>query len=303
MIGRVIEVASEGCHLARHRGFMVIKRDGEEIGRTPLDDIAVVVASAHGLTYSNALLVELSNRNVFVVLCGSNFLPVAWVWPMVGHHAQLENMRNQIAASTPLKKRIWQALVRAKIAQQGAVLEQLGKPNARLEQYARSVKSGDSTNVEAQAARYYWPRVFGDDFRRDHKEGGTNALLNYGYTVLRSAVARAVVAAGLHPTLAVHHSNRSNAFALADDVLEVFRPHVDLAVLRLQEGGHEAVDPATKTVLANLLNHDLVTQQGTTPIQTSCGRVAVSLAQSFAQGRCELDLPIAPHPLEVPGPT
>lgn len=302
MIGRVIEVNTDGCYLSRHRGFMVIRRGDEEVGRTPLDDISAVLCTAHGLSYSNSLLVELAERNAFLVVCASNFMPVAWLWPIEGHHTQLSNMNSQLAASKPLKKRLWQAIVKAKISQQAAVLQQVGANTARLEQYVRDVRSGDTTNVEAQAARYYWGRLFGQDFKRDQNLDGLNGLLNYGYTIIRSAVARAVASAGLHPSIALHHTHRGNSFALADDLVEVFRPHVDLAVYQLNAAGYQNVNRTTKPVLANLLSHDLITHRGTTPIHTCCERLATSLAQSFKHDRNELDLPIEPHPLELPEP-
>lgn len=299
MIGRVIEVATERCYLSVKRGFMVVRREDEEVGRTPLDDIAVVLCTGYGVSYSNNLLVSLASRNAFLVVCASNFMPVAWLWPVEGHHAQVGNMNRQLAASLPLKKRVWQSLVRTKIRQQAAVLNQVGRTSARLEQLAKEVKSGDSTNVEAQAARVYWPALFGEDFRRDQNAGGINALLNYGYTIVRSAVARAVVSAGLHPSIAVHHSHRGDTFALADDLVEVFRPHVDLAIVRLVNAGHEEVNPTTKQVLAGILSHDLATCHGTTPLQSCCDRLAASLARSFNDRKCALDLPYEPHPLEL----
>ena len=127
MIGRVVEIASDRQHLALSRGFMTVSADGAEVGRVPLDDIGVLLCHAHGLTYSNNLLVELSRRGATVVLCGPDHMPVAWVWPLDGHHVQALRMRHQLEADEPLKKRLWQALVRAKIRQQGAVPETPGE--------------------------------------------------------------------------------------------------------------------------------------------------------------------------------
>ena len=126
MIGRVIEVASEGCHLARSHGFMVVTRDGVEEGRVPLDDIGVLLCNGRGLTYSNSLMTELARRGASVVLCGNDYLPAAWLWPVEGHHVQAMRMRCQLEASLPLRKRLWQAVVKAKIGQQAAILEMLG---------------------------------------------------------------------------------------------------------------------------------------------------------------------------------
>ena len=213
MIGRVIEIASEGRHLARSRGSMTVSGDGVEDGRVPLDDIAVLLCNARGLTYSNGLMTELARRGVGVVLCGPNYLPVAWLWPLEGHHVQALRMRCQLEASKPLCKRLWQSIVRAKIVQQHNTLDLLDIPGGSLKSMVRRVRSGDPDNVEAQAARRYWPMLFGSDFRRDRFGDMPNPLLNYGYTVLRAAVARAIVSAGLHPSLGIHHHNRANPCA------------------------------------------------------------------------------------------
>ena len=283
MIGRVIEIASEGQHLARHRGFLVIRRDGAEQGRIPLDDVAVLLCgpTAHGLTYTNDLLVEMANRGIPAVLCGADYLPAAWLWPVEGHFVQALRMRSQLEASQPLRKRLWQAVVKAKIAQQRNVLELIGAPGGRLAALAQRVRSGDPDNVEAQAARYYWPLLFGPDFRRNRSAGGANAFLNYGYTVLRAAVARATAAAGLHPSVGIHHSNRANSFCLVDDLMEPFRPLVDYTVVRLTRAGQEEMTSETKRALAGVLVMDMHTERGTTPLQTCIERAAQSAAQSY----------------------
>ena len=139
MIGRVIEIASEGQYLGRHRGLMTVSCNGDEAGRVPLDDIGVLLCNARGLTYSNDLLVELAKRGVAVVLCGGNYLPVAWLWPLEGHHIQALRMRCQLEASLPLRKRLWQSVVKAKITQQKILLEALGKSVGGLDALARRV--------------------------------------------------------------------------------------------------------------------------------------------------------------------
>lgn len=298
MVGRVVEIASDGRHLALSRGFLTVSSGGMEVGRVPLDDIHVLLCNAHGLTYSNNLLLELSRRGVATVLCGPDHMPQAWVWPMDGHHVQALRMRHQLQAGEPLKKRLWQSLVRAKIRQQGAVLERMGKPAGPFDLLARQVRSGDPDNIEAQAARRYWPLLMGDEFRRDRQAGGTNARLNYGYTVLRSGVARAVAAAGLHPSVGLHHSNRGNAMCLVDDLMEPFRPLVDFLVTRLRTDGEESITTDTKARLAGVLALDLATARGTTPVATCLERLAASVASIFENRKGELDLPEALLPLE-----
>ena len=294
MIGRVIEIASEGRHLARDRGLITVSKDGVDDGRVPLDDIGVLLCNARGLTYSNDLMAELARRGASVVLCGDNYLPTAWIWPLEGHHVQALRMRCQLEASLPLRKRLWQALVKAKIIQQGIVLELMGVSGAEVEELARRVKSGDPDNAEAQAARRYWPRLFGSAFRRDRFGPMPNPLLNYGYTVLRAAVARAVVSAGLHPSLGIHHSNRNNSMCLVDDLMEPFRPMVDYSVAELVSHQREEMTIDVKRDLAEVLVMDLATERGTTPLQTCLERAAQSLAQSFETGKPALILPERP---------
>ena len=294
MIGRVVEVASEGRHLARLRGLMTVSRNGVEDARVPLDDIGVLLCNARGLSYSNDLMTELARRGVAVVLCGTNYLPTAWLWPLEGHHVQAMRMRCQLEASLPLRKRLWQRIVREKIAQQSNVLELLQLNSGSIKAMARRVRSGDPDNVEAQAARKYWPLLFGDDFRRDRYGGGPNPFLNYGYTVLRAAVARAVVAAGLHPSLGIHHHNRLNPMCMVDDLMEPFRPFVDYTSVRLVAESKKELTPESKQALAEVLTLDMHTERGTTPLQTCIERAAQSLAQSFEAGKSSLVFPDRP---------
>lgn len=307
MTGRVVEIAEDGRHLSVFRGFLVVAERGVELGRVPLDDVAAVIANAHGLTYSNNLLTALAERGAPLVLCGPNHSPVAMLWPVAGHHAQAARMRAQLAVSQPVAKKLWQLLVRAKIRQQGAVLAAQGQPDGAFETLARKVKAGDPENVEAQAARRYWPLLMGEDFRRDQDGGGVNGLLNYGYAILRSSVARAVMAAGLHPTLGLYHQHPANPMCLVDDLMEPFRPFVDLAVVRMAAAGHQEVTKDAKRFLALIPSYDLATAQGTTPISTAIQRAAASLAMAYEQASGVLDLPAldrawAPKALEWPLP-
>ncbi|AWB06351.1 type II CRISPR-associated endonuclease Cas1 [Azospirillum humicireducens] len=297
--GVVVEVAEDGRHLSLDRGFMVVSEKGRELGRVPLDDMAVLIATAHGLTYSNNLLLALLERDCSVVLCGRNFSPAAILWPLDGHHIQAQRMRAQADITDAFKRRLWQAIARAKVRNQGAILQALGHPAGAFEELARKMRTGDPENIEAQAARRYWPLLFGPDFRRDADEPGINGLLNYGYAVLRGGTARATAAAGLHPSLGLKHSNRSNPMCLVDDLLEPFRPMVDIAVHRMVSDGLLEVDRETKRILAGLLVQDLRTDAGVTPLSTCLFRLATSLAQVLSGERQVLDLPLSPLPLEI----
>ncbi|MGR3723689.1 type II CRISPR-associated endonuclease Cas1 [Abyssibius alkaniclasticus] len=298
---QIIDIETDGRHLSRDRGFLRVSQDGQEIGRTPLDQIAAVIVHAHGTTWSTSLLCELAERGAPVVLCASNHAPRSVLLPLEGHHAQGARMRAQWQAKTPLIKQAWKQVIRAKIRMQAAALDAIGKPDAPLLMMLRKITSGDSTNIEAQAARYYWPQMMGTEFRRDPADSGANALLNYGYTVLRAATARAVVGAGLHPTIGLFHSNRGNAFALADDLMEPFRPLVDCTVRSIMARGASKIDSQSKQTLARVIATDLPLNDGITPVSVALMKLATSLGQSFEAGKLSLALPAPPGPLAFSG--
>lgn len=268
---------------------MTVSRQREELGRIPLDDIAAVIVHAHGVTWTTNLAVRLAERGATMVLCAANHAPVAMTVPLEGHHAQNLRFRAQLDATQPFVKQAWKSIVAAKLRMQGSLLTALGHAEGEgLNAMAARVRSGDAGNMEAQGARRYWRALMGPDFRRDRSEEGANALLNYGYTVLRSAVARAVLAAGLHPTVGLHHANRLNAFALADDLVEPFRPFADAVVRQLVDEGTATVDPAAKTRLAAVLTADTDLAGATSPVSIAMLRLASSLAASFEKRRLTL---------------
>jgi CRISP-associated protein Cas1 len=293
---RIVEVAEAGRHLSVERGFLVVSDREREIGRVPLDDVLAVIATGHGLTYSNALVVRLCEAGAALVVCAPNFRPVGWLWPTDGHHLQAGRMRAQLAAAEPLRKRLWQSLVRSKILRQQATLALLDKPVGGFGLLARQVRSGDPENIEAQAARRYWPLLMGAEFRRDTDGGGANSLLNYGYAILRAATARAVAAGGLHPSLGLHHANASNAFCLVDDLMEPFRPVVDRIVVGLVVSGVGTVSPEAKAALAGIVATDLRSSLGRTPVATCLERLVASLARAYETGDAELELPLPGWP-------
>ncbi len=302
MIGRIVEVADDRRHLFLSRGFLVVQEtDGErkELGQIPLDDIAAVIANAHGLSYTNNLLVALAERCAPFVLCAANHNAVGMLLTVDGNFQQAKRFDAQVSASLPLTKRLWAEIVKSKLQQQAAALEAAGAPTVPLSALVRKVRSGDPDNFEAQGARRYWGLLFGNDFRRDQQAGGINGMLNYGYTVLRAATARAVVAAGLHPTLGLHHSNEGNAMRLVDDLMEPFRPLIDLRVWQLNKQGEIVVSPGSKRALVKVLYEDMQTNMGATPAMVCVQRLATSLAQIFIGEKDRLDLPLPGLPLEL----
>lgn len=302
MIGRIVEVADDRRHLFLHRGFLVVQdAEGErnELGQVPLDDIAALIANAHGLSYTNSLLVALAERGAPFVLCGANHNAVGMLVPIDGNYQQAHRIESQIEAGKPVHKRMWAAVVKSKLEQQSAALAAVGSPSAPLAALVRKVKSGDPDNLEAQGARRYWSLLFGDTFRRDRNAGGVNGLLNYGYTVLRACMARSVVAAGLHPSIGLHHSNDNNAMRLVDDLMEPFRPIFDLKVWQLRRNGEDQVTPQSKRALVRTLYDDMLTDLGATPVMVCTQRLAVSLAQVYTGERDKLDLPLPGLPLTL----
>ncbi len=292
---RVVDIQTEGLFLAVHRGFLTVSAGAEEKGRIALDDIGALIVHAHGTSWSNSVMVRLSERAIPVVVCGSNHAPVACVWPLEGHHRQGARMRAQIGVSKPLVKQLWRQIVTAKIRMQGHVLAANGREAGAFDFMARKVRSGDPDNVEAQAARRYWKALFGPDFSRDRNAEGANALLNYGYTVLRAVVSRAICAAGLHPTIGVFHANRANAFALADDLMEPYRPFVDQVVLDLLAEGNAEVSPDAKRALTALTTLDVENGDGTvSPLSVQVQRFVHSVATSFETGIADISLPVRP---------
>ncbi len=301
MLERIVEISNNKRHLSMYRGFMLVHNTGgdrEEVGRVALDDMGALIANAHGLSYTNNLLVALAERGVPFVLCGANHNVVGMLWPMDGHHQQAHRIEAQIACSLPTRKRLWASIVQCKLRQQAAVLQAVGAVSMPLAQLARKVKSGDSSNAEAQGARKYWPLLMGDFFRRDQKADGLNALLNYGYTVLRAATARAVVAAGLHPSLGLHHSHDNNPMRLVDDLMEPFRPVIDWTVWQLEQQGLCEINVDTKRELVNSLYQDMQTDAGTSPVMVAVQKLATSLAQVMVKERVQLDLPHPGVPVE-----
>ncbi len=188
MTGRIIEIATDGVHLSVERGFMTVTqkqkgKDRQELGRVVLDDIAALIVHGHGASFTANLAARLADRGAPLVICGSNHSPIAILWPLHGHYEQGLRMQKQAERSKPLGKRLWRDLVKAKIGSQACALELAGHPPAPLKRMAREVRSGDPKNIEAQAARHYWSKIMGKDFRRDRDQSGENAQLNYGYMV------------------------------------------------------------------------------------------------------------------------
>lgn len=224
----------------------------------PLEDLGVLILDSYGITYAHELMSACAERNIAVVFCDAKHLPVAMLVPFSGHSTSTEVLREQIGSSEPAKKQVWKQIVQAKIREQAKHLIERnganGKGVRRLLSLVETVKSGDPENVEGQAAQIYFDALLDGGFTRDRTRPGLNAFLNYGYAVARACAARAIVGAGLHPSLGVHHRNRYNPFCLADDAMEPLRPMVDRIAIAAWEttGRPDELSPAAKKPLLEL---------------------------------------------------
>lgn len=297
MQNRIIEIATDDVHLSLFRGFAKLSKGGEEIGRVALPDIGGLVVRGYGATISLNLVGRLAAENIPVVLCGTDQSPASVIWPIAGHHAQGHIIEAQGGLSQPQRKRLWRTLVSAKIRAQAEALEAEGEHGTDLNEMAKRVRSGDPDNLEAQAARKYWPRMMGsleDAFTRSRQADGLNSWLNYGYAVLRAGAARSLLAAGLHPSLSIHHASRGEPLRLTSDIMEPFRPWVDLTVRRLalkESIDLPELDRARKSRIVQVLSLDLNGPYGASPLQTCLDRLAQSLARVCLGEDRTLELP------------
>jgi CRISPR-associated protein Cas1 len=293
MIKRTIEISREPVHLTVRLDQLILERKGEAVGSVPCEDIGIVLVDHAGTTYTHAALAGLAAADAVVVICGRDHLPAGILLPLSDHTQVVWRLRDQLSVSKPLRKQLWKQIVQAKIRAQARNLP-AGPARTRLLVLARNVRSGDPENTEAQAARVYWNAFFeGIVFRRDRDGDGPNPLLNYGYAVLRAAIARSIVAAGLLPSLGLHHSNRSNAFCLADDLIEPLRPLVDSRVKELLDRQQVELDQPTKAALLEILTCEARVGDQAGPLMVSLHRMVASLVRCFAGQSQSIDFPIA----------
>lgn len=252
----------------------------------PVEDIGVVVLDNKQITITQGVLEALLENNCAVITCDSSHLPVGLMLPLCGNTTQNERFRCQLDASLPLKKQLWQQTVQCKIRNQAAVLQTTHGSVARnMLAWATDVKSGDSDNLEARAAVFYWRNLFADipNFTREREGVAPNNLLNYGYAILRAVVARGLVASGLLPTLGIHHHNRYNAYCLADDIMEPYRPYVDALVVKLRQRGAvgDELSIEMKRELLQIPTLDVAIGGKRSPLMVAVGQTTASLYRCF----------------------
>lgn len=258
----------------------------EPVTTLPIEDIGVVVFDHPQITLSHGLLGALVENNTALITCDRRHLPAGLLLPLEGHTLQSERYRDQIEASLPLKKQLWQQTVSQKIRNQAAVLSALrGEEVGNMLAWSRDVRSGDSENLEGRAAAFYWSRLFPDrpGWTRGQEGEWPNALLNYGYAVVRALVARALVSSGLLPTLGIHHHNRYNAYCLADDIMEPYRPYVDKLVVDMLNRWPSETEITTdiKIPLLGLPVVDVVIGGQRSPLMLAVTQTTASLCRCF----------------------
>lgn len=275
---------SNPFHLSTKLGQVVIlnKDTDDEITRS-IEDLGFMIIDHPQITFTTALMQVLADNNIAVVFCDSKHHPSSMLLNLDVHHIQGERFRAQVSASEPLKKQLWQQTVKAKIRNQAKVLELAGQRPIALLNLANKVASGDTANCEAQAARIYFRQLFGENFIRERYGPPPNPSLNYGYTILRAAVARALVGSGLLVTLGIHHHNKYNSFALADDIVEPFRPFNDWLIYQQARyiPDYHNLTKERKNEFLQLLHSDSIWNGQTSPLDVAIESVSANLAKCF----------------------
>lgn len=257
------------------------------IKRVPIEDIGVMILDHKQITITQGAMGALLDNNVAVITCDDHRMPSGLMLPLAGNTTQSERFRHQIEASLPLKKQLWQQTIQAKILNQSTVLyRQRDLECGNMEAWAKQVKSGDVDNLEGRAAAFYWQNLFGNikGFHRDREGIPPNNLLNYGYAILRAVVARSLVASGLLPTMGIHHHNRYNAYCLADDIMEPYRPYVDQLVAEIVDSGVD-ISKLTNEIKSKLLSIpilDVVINGRRSPLMIGVGMTTASLYKCYS---------------------
>lgn len=292
MLKRALFFSTPYCLSLRNDQMIVHTKEAPEQRKSiPIEDIGVVILEHPQTSVTLPLLNALSENNVAVVFCGDDRMPSAMLMNLDSNRTQGERYRAQIEASEPLKKNIWKQIVEAKIRNQAALLRKLGKDGDKLKPYYMNVKSGDADNREGVAAKIYWSELLGGEFVRTREGREPNNLLNYGYTILRAAVARSIMGSGLLPALGVFHRNRYNAFPLADDLMEPYRPYVDELVYGLHAAGKSQLTREVKGELLRILFVDTRFDKVLRPLDVGLTFTSASLAKCLAGTQKKIHYP------------
>lgn len=284
------------AYLSLRDGQLLVRLPAEEGSRSiPIEDIGVLILDHQQISITHGLMNALEAHKCALITCSASHMPSSLFLPLDAHSLQSERFQTQIEATLPLKKQLWQQTVRMKIQNQARVLEEVyAQPQANMLAWVKQVRSGDPDNLEARAAAYYWANLFPSlpKFTREREESAPNALLNYGYALLRAVVARSLVSVGLLPTLGIHHHNRYNAYCLADDIMEPYRPYVDKFVQEIYEREYpESLTKDIKHRLLTIMEQDVVIDGITHPLSIATSLTASSLVRCFEGSSKQIDYP------------
>ena len=300
MIKRIIDI-SDGAYVHLKNQQLVIEKQSEIVGQVPIEDLGVLILQHPAIVLTQQLIVACQKNKVVIVFCDEKHLPYSLILPIgEGHTLHNKILKQQMAISEPTRKRLWQKIVQHKIKEQEQTLVMLNKTSTRLKFLSTQVKTGDSGNCEAIAAQAYWKLLFGKAFKRDADLDGVNTLLNYGYAIIRAAVARSVCGAGLHPTIGLFHTNQYNALCLADDLMEPFRPWVDYVVYQMASTNSEVtINQQSKQTLLGLMSEAVLYKKKTMPFMVALNYLMADLKRCYSDG-----IKTLPYPLlltRVPG--
>ena len=287
----------QAAYLSLRDGQLLVRLPAEEGSRSiPIEDIGVLILDHQQISITHGLMNALEAHKCALITCSASHMPSGLFLPLDAHSLESERFQTQIEATLPLKKQLWQQTVRMKIQNQARVLEEIyAHPQANMLAWVKRVRSGDPDNLEARAAAYYWANLFPSlpKFTRDREESAPNALLNYGYALLRAVVARSLVSVGLLPTLGIHHHNRYNAYCLADDIMEPYRPYVDKFVQEIYEREYpESLTKDIKHRLLTIMEQDVVIDGITHPLSIATSLTASSLVRCFEGSSKQIDYPV-----------
>lgn len=276
----------------KNRQLIINYKDSSvEPSSVPIEDVSMVMIENQQVSMTIPLLNALSEDNVQVVFCDSKGMPASMLLNLDGNNTQGETLRNQMSCGEVLKKQLWKQIVECKIRNQAALLDKNNCDGNVLRPFYSNVKSGDSDNREGIAARIYFQKLFGSQFLRNRDSPGVNALLNYGYSILRAAVSRALVSSGLFPAIGIFHHNRSNAFPLADDIMEPYRPFVDEIVYNLAKCEKMDLTKEVKADLIKVLYADTFFEKVSRPLSIGLSMTTASLVKCYAKEKTKLSLP------------
>ena len=276
----IIEISNDNRELSVQRGFLCIKEHGEVLGKIPLDSICAIMVTGRATVFTQSLMSTLCENGIPLIIVGANYNPIGIMTPLIGQNRQMAVQQIQINTSKPLEKQLWRTIVKEKIRNQSRVLDKF-QLNNRIKHLPAAVLSGDTGNVEGIAARMYFSELFGSDFLRIHTNPGINSFLNYGYAILRGAVARLVVGAGLNPSYGIQHHNQLNPMCLVDDLMEPFRPFVDYIVNKMNFEDRTELSVSDKGNLASVLVHNCLINNEEIIVLKACELLALSLAKSI----------------------